>query len=108
MAHVFSDANFKSDAVEASNTKPVLIDFWATWCGPCQMQGPIIEQVAEVMGDRAVVGKLNVDENGQSAQDYGVMSIPTLIIMQNGKEMKRFVGVQMKDDLVAELNALIK
>jgi thioredoxin 1 len=103
----FTDANFASEAIEASKTKPVLVDFFASWCGPCQMQGPIIDQVAEAMGDKAVIGKVNVDEAGAIAQNFGVMSIPTLIIFKDGKEHKKYVGVQMKDDLVAELTKLL-
>lgn len=105
MSQVFTDANFASEVIEASKVKPVLVDFFATWCGPCQMQGPIIDQVSEAIGTKAVVGKVNVDEAGQTAQQYGVMSIPTLIIFKDGKELKKFVGVQMKDDLLAELNS---
>ena len=107
MEKIFTAANFQTEAIEASKTKPVLVDFFATWCGPCQTQGPIVEQVAEVMGDKAVVGKLDVDEAGEISGGFGVMSIPTIIILQNGVEVKRFVGVQDKADLVAELNALL-
>jgi len=106
MTKHFTDDNFQSEAIEASKTKPVLVDFFATWCGPCQMQAPIIEATAEAVGDKAVVGKLNTEEAMKIAQDYGVMSIPTLIIFKDGKEARRFVGVQMKDDLLAELNNL--
>ncbi len=104
----FNDDNFAVEALEASKTKPVLVDFFATWCGPCQMQGPIIEDTEETMGDRAVIGMLNVDGAPQTAQNFNVMSIPTLIILKDGKEVKRYTGVQMEDDLVEELDALIK
>ena len=106
MSVQFTDANFATEAIEASKTKPVLVDFFAVWCGPCQMQAPIIDQVAEAMGDKAVVGKLNVDEAGGVAQAYGVMSIPTLILFKDGKEVKKFVGVQMKDNLIKEIEAV--
>ena len=106
MSVQFTDANFATEAIEASKTKPVLVDFFAVWCGPCQMQAPIIDQVAEAMGDKAVVGKLNVDEAGAVAQAYGVMSIPTLILFKDGKEVKKFVGVQMKDNLIREIEAV--
>lgn len=96
----FETAVLKSD-------KPVLVDFWAVWCGPCQMQGPIVEEVAREMEGIAVVGKVNVDENPQSAGKYGVMSIPTLIIFKGGQPVKQMVGVQSKEVLVNALNAVL-
>ncbi|MCI8484594.1 MAG: thioredoxin [Lachnospiraceae bacterium] len=81
--------NFEEEVI---NSKvPVLVDFWATWCGPCQMQGPVIEEAAEAFSD-IKVGKLNVDEEGALAQKYGVMSIPTLILFQDGQVAKKAVG----------------
>jgi thioredoxin 1 len=106
MVKHFTDENFASEVLEASKTKPVLVDFFATWCGPCQMQAPILEEVATAIGDKAMVGKVNTEEAPKTAGDFGVMSIPTLLIFRNGKEVKRFVGVQMKDDLVSELSHL--
>lgn len=82
--------------------KPVLIDFWAAWCGPCRMQGPIVEELAKEMGDKAIVAKLDIDENQDIAQKYGVMSIPTLIILKNGKVAAQRVGVTDKS-LLANL-----
>jgi thioredoxin 1 len=99
-----TDANF--DATVLKSDKPVLVDFWAVWCGPCQMQGPIVEEVAKAMAGKAVVGKINVDENSNTAQKFNVMSIPTLMIFKNGTVVKQFVGVQSKDTLVSELNKL--
>lgn len=100
-----TDANFDSEVLRS--TKPVLVDFWAVWCGPCQMQGPIVEDVAKEMAGKAKVGKLNVDENPQVAQKYSVMSIPTLMIFKGGMVVKQFVGVQSKETLLGELNKLI-
>jgi len=100
-----TDANFDTEVV--ASKKPVLVDFWATWCGPCQMQGPIVEDVAKAMAGKAVVGKVNVDENPASAQKYGIMSIPTIMIFKDGTVVKQFVGVQSKETLVSELNKLI-
>lgn len=99
-----TDANF--DAEVLRSTVPVLVDFWAVWCGPCQMQGPIVEEVAKALVGKAKVGKLNVDENPQMAQKYSVMSIPTLMIFKGGMVVKQFVGVQSKETLVSELNKL--
>ncbi|MDK2857310.1 MAG: thioredoxin 1 [Verrucomicrobiota bacterium] len=89
-----------SDAI-ASGT--VLIDFWAPWCGPCKMQGPILDKVADKIGDKAVIAKVNVDENAPIAAQFGVRSIPTLILFKNGEKVKDFVGVQQEAVLVEAL-----
>ncbi len=83
---VVTDANFDKEVLKAD--KPVLVDFWAVWCGPCQMQGPIVEEVAKAMTGKAKIGKFNVDENPQVAQKYGIMSIPTLMIFKSGTVVK--------------------
>jgi len=107
MALEFTDKNFETEVLKAK--EPVLVDFWAQWCGPCQMMKPIIEELAEEMKDKKVkVGKLDVDANPESAQKYEVMSIPTLIIFQNGKVVNTLMGVQDKDILKKELEKLIK
>lgn len=102
---VITDANFDAEVLKAK--QPVLVDFWAVWCGPCQMQGPIVEDVAKAMTGKAKVGKLNVDENPRMAQKYGVMSIPTIMVFKNGMVVKQFIGVQSKEMLLGELNKLI-
>jgi thioredoxin 1 len=102
---VFTDQNFDAEVLKSNI--PVLVDFWAVWCGPCQMQGPIVEEVAEAMAGKAKVGKLNVDENPQFAQKFQVMSIPTLLIFKNGNVVKQFIGVQSKDTLTSELNKVL-
>lgn len=107
MAKIFNSDNFQAEVVEASMTKPVLVDFFAVWCGPCQTQAPIVDEVAELMGETAVVGKLDVDEAREISGSYGVMSIPTIVIFKGGKEAKRLVGVQEKSDLIEELKALM-
>jgi thioredoxin 1 len=99
-----TDATFEQEVMKSS--QPVLVDFWAVWCGPCQMQGPIVEDVAKTVAGKAKVGKLNVDENPQMAQKFGVMSIPTIMIFKNGTVVKQFVGVQSKETLLGELGKL--
>jgi thioredoxin 1 len=101
MAQQFTDANFESEVLKSD--KPVLVDFWASWCGPCQMMGPIIEDLAEEVKDKFKVGKLNVDENREIASRFAIMSIPTMIIFKNGQAVKQLVGVQAKESLKEEL-----
>jgi len=105
MDTVFTDANFDVEVLQSKI--PVLVDFWAVWCGPCQMQEPIVKEVATAMAGKAKVGKINVDENPQLAQKYNVMSIPTLMIFKGKTVVKQFVGVQSKEILLGELNKLL-
>ena len=93
--------NFEQEVT--GSTKPVLIDFWAAWCGPCKMMSPIVDEIAKELGDKAVVGKVNVDEQGELAGRFGIMSIPTLIIFKDGQPVKSFVGVQDKTTILNEL-----
>lgn len=97
----FTDDNFEQEVLKSD--KPVLVDFWAAWCGPCQMMGPIVEELAEELKDKYKIGKLNVDENRGTAAKYNVMSIPTLIIFKGGEVVKQLVGVQAKENLKEEL-----
>jgi len=106
MAKVFTDQNFEQEVLNSQ--KPVLVDFWAPWCGPCQMMGPIIEELAEELEGQVVVGKLNVDENPQMAQKYGIMGIPTLLVFKNGQVVEQFVGVQPKEVLKTSLTNFAK
>lgn len=100
MEMTITSQNFEEEVLKSE--KPVLIDFWATWCGPCMRQGPIVEELA---AEGYTVGKVNVDEEPRLAQQFQVMSIPTLIIFRDGKEAKRLVGLTPKDTLKALLDA---
>ena len=82
-----------------------LVDFWAPWCGPCRSQGPILEQVASKVGGKATIGKVNVDEAGQTAAAYGIRSIPTLIVFKDGKPVQHFVGVQSEKQLITAIES---
>ena len=99
-----TDANFEAEVLKAD--QPVLVDFYADWCGPCKMQGPIIAEVAKAVEGKAKVGKLDVDANQGTSQKYQVMSIPTIIIFKKGQEAERMVGVQNKDNLIDKLSKL--
>ncbi|MPZ57026.1 MAG: thioredoxin [Rhizobiales bacterium] len=92
-----SDASFESDVLKA--TQPVVVDFWAEWCGPCRMIAPALDEIATAMGDKVKIVKLNVDENPQTAAKYGVMSIPTLMMFKNGELASRQVGAAPKAKL---------
>jgi thioredoxin 1 len=95
-----TDQNFEQSI---AGDKPVLVDFWAAWCGPCKMLAPVVEEVANEVSDKMVVGKLNVDENPVTAQKYGIMSIPTLLVFKNGQVVKQLVGYMSKRDLMDRL-----
>ena len=92
-----TDSSFEQDVLQSA--KPVLVDFWAEWCAPCRMIGPIIDQIASDFASSATVVKLNVDDNTASAQRYGIKGIPTLILFNEGKEVERVVGATSKDSI---------
>lgn len=93
--------NFENEVMKSNI--PVLIDFWAPWCGPCRMMGPIIEQLAEEYEGKAKVGKVNVDEEGELSQAFGVMSIPTIVLVKDGRVVKQAVGARPKAEVEAML-----
>jgi thioredoxin 1 len=103
MALEFTDANFAAEVLKSD--KPVLVDFWAPWCGPCKMVGPIVEKLAGELGATIKIGKLNVDDNPATAQEYGVMSIPTMLIFKGGKVAGSTMGFQPEPRLREFINA---
>ncbi len=98
-----TDTNFKSEVL--SCTTPVLVDFWATWCGPCRMVAPIVEELAKEYGPRIKVGKVDVDESPSTASQYGIMSIPTLMFFKGGKVMEQVVGAVSKSELKKKIDS---
>ena len=87
--------------------KPMIIDFWATWCGPCQMVGPMVEELATEFDGRIIIGKVNVDENSDLPSQYGIRNIPTILFFKNGQVVNKLVGVQSKAKLQEEANKLL-
>lgn len=96
-----TDANFQTEVLDSDT--PVIVDFWAAWCGPCRMVGPIVEEIAGEYAGRVKVGKLNVDDNKETASKYGIMSIPTILLFENGNIAKQVVGAMPKSALLKEL-----
>ncbi len=99
-----TDQNFKTEVLDSK--VPVLVDFWAEWCAPCRIVGPIVEELATEYGGKLKVGKLNVDENQISGQ-YGIMSIPSLLIFKDGKVVKTMIGAQSKDNFKREIDSAL-
>lgn len=104
MALEFTDDNFEKEVLKSDQV--VLVDFWAPWCGPCQMMGPVIDELHDDVSGSFKIGKLNVDESPDTASKYEVMSIPTIKIFKGGEVVKEFTGVQDKDLLKSELESL--
>lgn len=100
MANVLNNSNFDNTI----SNGVTLVDFWAEWCGPCRVQIPILDEVSDEIGDKAVVGKVNVDEELELAQKFGIQSIPTLILFKDGAPIDIMVGIQQKEALVEKIN----
>ena len=103
MAFEFTDANFQESALDSDQV--AVVDFWAEWCGPCKMIGPVIEELATDLDGKVVVGKMNVDDNQSIPMKYGVRSIPTILILKGGEVVDKHVGVTSKQALLDKINA---
>ncbi len=102
---VLTDANFKSEVLQSKI--PVLVDFWAEWCGPCRMLSPVVEKIAKEYKGKLKVGKLNVDDNPDTPSEYGIQGIPTLLIFKNGELAQRLVGFQAEEKIKGEIDSVL-
>jgi thioredoxin 1 len=101
-----TDAAFEKDVIKSAN--PVLVDFWAPWCGPCRMLGPIVEELSKEYAGKVSVGKMNTDENPGVASKYNISAIPTMLFFKGGQVVDQLVGVHSKSDIKAKLDSLLK
>jgi len=100
-----TDQNFKSEVLDSK--VPVLVDFWAEWCGPCRMVAPVVEKIAKEYAGKLKVGKVNVDDNSETPQKYGIQGIPTLILFKNGQVANQMVGFQSEDKLKSSIDSVL-
>ncbi|SRR5579859_2640483 len=101
----FTDQNFKTEVLESK--EPVIVDFWAPWCGPCRIVSPVIDELATEYKGKVKVGKLNVDDNPQTQQTYGIMSIPSVLFFKNGEPVKTMIGAQGKENYKKEIEEVL-
>jgi thioredoxin 1 len=101
----FTDANFENEVLKSE--QPCLVDFWAEWCGPCRMVGPVVEEIAKDYDGKLKVGKVNVDQNSQTASKYGIMSIPSLLFFKQGKVVDQIVGAVPKKHMVEKIDKIV-
>lgn len=106
-ATVVTDSTFEQDVIKASHTKPVLVDFWAAWCGPCRQLSPLVEQIATEKSDVMNVAKVDVDANNGISNQYGIQSIPTLILFKNGKPVKQMLGYMPKEKILDQIKSFL-
>ncbi len=100
MSKVFNDQNFQTEVLESSNKKLVIVDFYADWCAPCRMLAPIIEEIEKEMGDKIIIGKLNIEDNNEIASKYNIMSIPAILFFKNGEVIESLIGLQSKESII--------
>lgn len=105
MVKEINDASFESEVIK--NTKPVVVDFWAPWCGPCKMLAPVMDEVEGELGDKVEFVKVNVDDNPVTSQTYGIASIPSVLVFKDGKVAKTLVGFRPKAAILAEINSVL-
>ncbi len=105
MAQAITDSNF--DEIVLKSEKPVMLDFWAEWCGPCRMIAPFVEQISQEFEGKAIVGKVDVDNNPEVAARFGIRNIPTIIFFKNGQVVDKHVGAAPKDTLASKLQAIL-
>ena len=105
MALEINDSNF--DELVSNSEKPVLLDFWAEWCGPCRMIAPIIEELHNQYGDKVVIGKVDVDDSAKVSEKFGIRSIPTLVFMKNGEMVDKLVGAVPKNTIEEKLKSIL-
>ena len=101
----FTDANFENEVLKSE--QPCLVDFWAEWCGPCRMVGPVVEEIAKDYEGKLKVGKVNVDQNTQTASKYGIMSIPSLLLFKQGKVVDQIVGAVPKKHMIEKIDKIV-